>query len=118
METNCTYLPYHQTNYFPKIATDYINADKKLGSFYKYPVSIEGIKQAIEARKLFPEQREVLVQELNRQYEGIQQSARVSENIQSLLQSTTFTITTAHQPNVFTGPLYFVYKLLHVIKIA
>ena len=79
---------------------------------------LRGIKQSIEARKLFPQQREVLVRELKNQYEGIPQPAKVSENIQSLLQPNTFTITTAHQPNIFTGPLYFIYKLLHVIKIA
>jgi bacillithiol biosynthesis cysteine-adding enzyme BshC len=28
------------------------------------------------------------------------------------------TITTAHQPNIFTGPLYFIYKILHAIKLA
>jgi uncharacterized protein YllA (UPF0747 family) len=38
--------------------------------------------------------------------------------LQSLLNDTTFTITTAHQPNIFTGPLYFIYKILHVIKLA
>jgi bacillithiol synthase len=118
METNCTYLPYQQTNYFSKIAIDYINADKKLRPFYNYQVSIEGIKQSIEARNLFPQQREVLVQELKNQYEGIPQPAKVSKNVQSLLQPNTFTITTAHQPNIFTGPIYFIYKLLHVIKIA
>jgi uncharacterized protein YllA (UPF0747 family) len=30
----------------------------------------------------------------------------------------TFTITTAHQNNIFTGPLYFIYKILHAIKLA
>ena len=118
METNCTYLPYQQTNYFSKIAIDYINADKKLRPFYNYQVSIEGINQSIEARNLFPQQREVLVQELKNQYGGIPQPAKVSKNVQSLLQPNTFTITTAHQPNIFTGPIYFIYKLLHVIKIA
>ncbi|HEY6976463.1 MAG TPA: bacillithiol biosynthesis cysteine-adding enzyme BshC [Chitinophagaceae bacterium] len=118
METNCTYLPYHQTNYFSDIAIDYVNADKKLQPFYNYPVSIEGIKQSIGARNLFPQQREVLVRELKDQYEGIPQPVKVSENIQSLLRPNTFTITTAHQPNIFTGPLYFIYKLLHIIKIA
>src|SRR6266542_4307729 len=118
METNCTYLSYDQTNYFSNIVVDYINDDQKLQPFYKYPVSIEGIKQSIDPRRSFSQQRETLVQELNRQYDGIPQSAKLSANIQSLLQPNTFTITTAHQPNIFTGPLYFIYKLLHVIKIA
>ncbi|HEY4936500.1 MAG TPA: bacillithiol biosynthesis cysteine-adding enzyme BshC, partial [Puia sp.] len=30
----------------------------------------------------------------------------------------TFTVTTAHQPAIFTGNLYFIYKILHVVKIT
>ncbi|HEX3766757.1 MAG TPA: bacillithiol biosynthesis cysteine-adding enzyme BshC, partial [Puia sp.] len=44
--------------------------------------------------------------------------APVAKNISSLSDKSTFTITTAHQPAVFTGPLYFIYKILHVIKLA
>ncbi|MBK8141934.1 MAG: bacillithiol biosynthesis BshC [Chitinophagaceae bacterium] len=39
-------------------------------------------------------------------------------NIDSLLSADTFTITTAHQNNIFTGPLYFIYKIVHAIKLA
>ncbi len=35
-----------------------------------------------------------------------------------LSQENTFTICTAHQPNIFTGHLYFIYKILHTIKLA
>jgi bacillithiol biosynthesis cysteine-adding enzyme BshC len=42
----------------------------------------------------------------------------LQKNLELLLEENTFTITTAHQPNIFTGPLYFVYKILHVIKLA
>ncbi len=39
-------------------------------------------------------------------------------NIELLKQENTFTICTAHQPNIFTGHLYFIYKILHAIKLA
>ena len=42
----------------------------------------------------------------------------MDENIRQLLDKNTFTITTAHQPAIFTGTLYFIYKILHVIKLA
>jgi bacillithiol synthase len=118
MEANCTYFPYSETNYFSGIAIDYINADEKLQHFYRHPVSIEGIRQSVEARKLFPQQRDVLVQELQRQYEVLQTAEKVKNNIALLAGEKTFTVTTAHQPNIFTGPLYFIYKILHTIKLA
>lgn len=48
----------------------------------------------------------------------MQASPAVQENIEALLQENTFTVCTAHQPNLFTGPLYFVYKVLHTIRLA
>lgn len=118
MEINCTFLSYEQTGYFSNIAIDYINADTRLQSFYKHPVNIDGVLNAIKERQKFAQQREVLVNELKKQYAGIRHHAKVAENIQLLLKENTFTITTAHQPNIFTGPLYFIYKILHAIKIA
>lgn len=59
-----------------------------------------------------------MVKELGKQYEGINTTITVKENISSLLSSNTFTVTTAHQNNIFTGPLYFIYKIVHAIKLA
>jgi bacillithiol biosynthesis cysteine-adding enzyme BshC len=118
MKANCTYLAYSQTNYFSDLVIDYLDAGEKLLPFYKHEVSIAGIKKSIDARKLFPQQREVLVHELQRQYEGLPQIPTVSHNIKLLRNADTFTVTTAHQPNIFTGPLYFIYKILHTIQLA
>jgi bacillithiol synthase len=118
MKTNCTYLPYDKIAWFSGIAIDYIKANEKLLPFYKYAASTEGIRESIEARKQFPQQRTVLVQELQKQYEGLPLAETLNINIQLLLRENTFTVTTAHQPNIFTGPLYFIYKILHTIKLA
>lgn len=68
-------------------------------------------------RKSFSqESREVLYSELTRQYQGIELHAAVQTNIDLLRSPDTFTITTGHQLSLFTGPLYFVIKVLHVIK--
>jgi bacillithiol synthase len=118
MEANCEYIAYEKTGYFSKLVLDYLDGDEKLKPFYKYPVSIDGIKASIEARKNFDTPRNLLVQQLYKQYEGIKLNELQKQNLQSLLQPNTFTICTAHQPNIFTGPLYFIYKILHVIKLA
>lgn len=118
MDCNASRLPYRQTNAFAKIVLDYIDQSAPLKSFFAHPPSLPGIQKAIETRKKFNVDRKVLVQELKKQYEGVETSDRVTKNIESLLSADTFTVTTAHQNNIFTGPLYFIYKIVHAIKLA
>ncbi|NNV57819.1 bacillithiol biosynthesis cysteine-adding enzyme BshC [Limnovirga soli] len=118
MESNCTHVSYEQTGYFSKLATDYISGAPALQPFYQHQVNIKGIQDAITARQQFPQQRDVLVKALETQYHPIDINPKVAENIQHLRSANTFTITTAHQPNIFTGPLFFMYKILHAIKLA
>ncbi|MFN6946877.1 MAG: bacillithiol biosynthesis cysteine-adding enzyme BshC, partial [Cytophagaceae bacterium] len=40
------------------------------------------------------------------------------ENIELLKDAKTFTVTTGHQLNLMTGPLYFIYKILTAIRLA
>ena len=118
MDCTPTYLPYEQTGYFSKIIIDYLKGDEGLKPFYAYPVSVEGVKAAIEERKKYPTDRKLLVAQLQEQYEGVTLNEKLQTNIEQLNKENTFTITTAHQPNVFTGHLYFVYKILHAVKLA
>lgn len=117
---NCiaTRLPYRQTNAFTKIALDYIDQAAALKPFFEHPVNMQGLQKAIETRQQFATNRAVLVEELRKQYEGVDTSEKVKGNIELLLSQNTYTITTAHQNNIFTGPLYFIYKIVHAIKLA
>ena len=117
METHCSYISYQQTGYFSKLVIDYLNNAPQLQQFYSFPPTFEGLQQSIEQRKNF-QHRKVLVETLQKQYEGLNIDEKVFSNLQSLLNENTFTITTAHQPNIFTGPLYVVYKIFHVIKLT
>ncbi len=113
-----THLPYQDTGFFSKIVIDYLQQNERLSSFYNYDISIEGVKKAISERKQVSYDRSVLVSALQEQYKGVEITDAVQRNLDLLLEENTFTITTAHQPNIFTGPLYFIYKILHTIKIA
>jgi len=117
---NCTSarLPYRQTNCFTKIVLDYLDHAEGLKLFYDHTPSLKGIQDAIKERQKFSTSRETLVEQLKKQYAGVKLNDAVQKNIGSLLSKDTFTITTAHQPNIFTGPLYFIYKILHIIKVA
>jgi len=118
MDWTSTYLPYRQTGYFSRIITDYLDQAAAITPFYSHPATEEGLGKAIEARKQSPIDRAVLVQALEDQYAGVQQAPLVQENIEKLKADTTFTIVTAHQPAIFTGHLYFIYKILHTIRLA
>jgi len=117
MDCISTRLPYRQAGVFSKIVTDLVDHAEALKPFLSYPPTLRGIRQSIEARKKYSTGRKVLVQELKKQY-GDLAKGKVADNIKALSSEDTFTITTAHQPNIFTGPLYFIYKILHAIKLA
>ena len=118
MDCIATRLPYRQTNSFSKTVLDYLDHTEGLKPFYTHLPTVQGIQKAIDARKEFATNRELLVQELKKQYKGVPISDKINENIELLLSADTFTITTAHQNNIFTGPLYFIYKIVHAIKMA
>ena len=118
MNITASHISYSQTGYFSKMVTDYIAADKNLLPFYNHPVSIDGVKAAIAERKKYSTDRNLLNTVLTEQYKDLTLSVKQQLNLQLINSENTFTITTAHQPNIFTGPLYFIYKILHAIKLA
>jgi bacillithiol biosynthesis cysteine-adding enzyme BshC len=118
MDQTVTYLPYESTGYFSKIVSDYLSQSGTLQPFYQHTPDLAGIQQAIAARQSFNTPRKLLVEVLQEQYASLAVTDKVTKNIESLSQTNTFTITTAHQPNIFSGPLYFIYKILHAVKLA
>ena len=117
-DIHCEHINYRDTGYFSKLMIDYIHDDDKLKEFYSHSVSVEGIKEAVAERKRFSTPRRTLVDVLRMQYENIGLTDLQEKNVELLLHENTFTICTAHQPNIFTGPLYFIYKIVHAIKLA
>ncbi len=118
MDSTSTRLSYRQSGVFSKIVLDYIDYSDALTPFISSLPTKEGIQKAIESRKKFATNRELMVQELKKQYSIVKSSGAVQKNIDALLSPDTFTITTAHQNNIFTGPLYFIYKIIHAIKLT
>lgn len=111
-------ISYGSTGYFSKIVTDYISENNSLKNFYQHPVSLQGIKNAVDIRKNFNTNRKLLVTQLQSQYASQPILDKVKQNINLLLDENTFTVCTAHQPGIFTGHLYFIYKIIHAIKLA
>ncbi|WP_153795974.1 bacillithiol biosynthesis cysteine-adding enzyme BshC [Foetidibacter luteolus] len=117
-EVVCSHIAYNQTGFFSKTVTDYLSGQPGLQQFYTHAPNLQGIKDAIAQRQHIAYNRNVLMQQLTSQYHGLPLAEKLEANLQLLLQNNTYTVTTAHQPNIFTGPLYFVYKILHAIQLA
>ncbi|MFY8003797.1 MAG: bacillithiol biosynthesis protein BshC, partial [Chitinophagaceae bacterium] len=111
-------IPYSATGAFSQLVNHYVANHNQLTPFFQHSVSLDGLQQAIVNRKAFSTDRNNLVKALQLQYKDINLNEKQSANLSLLLNSNTFTITTAHQPNIFTGPLYFIYKILHTIKLT
>lgn len=113
-----SYVHYIDTGYFSSLVNDYTTSSPVIRPFFTYTPDADGIASAIEDRAKYPVNRKALTDALSKQYEHLTKSAKTEENIQLLLNENTYTICTAHQPNLLTGYLYFVYKILHAIKLA
>ncbi len=118
MDQTANYLSYESTGYFSRIVSDYLSQSPLLKPFYQHTPDLEGIKASINTRQVFPNNRTLLVDVLTQQYVNMELSEKLKNNLSLLAHKNTFTITTAHQPNIFTGPLYFIYKILHAVKLA
>ncbi len=106
------------TGQFSPLFLDYLRQEPKLEPFYNHYPTLENFGKAISLRNFDPSKRLFLVEVLQKQYSGLPQREKVVENIRELGQSSTFTVTTGHQLNLMSGPLYFVYKIISTINLA
>lgn len=118
MDCRLELTSYAGTGYFSPLILDFLQEDEKLKPFYQYSPLKPDFRQAIEARKTFQTNRKLLVQELEKQYHQVEAGEKVRQNIRALSDENTFTVCTAHQPNLFTGYLYFAYKILQTVRLA
>ncbi|NOT75568.1 MAG: bacillithiol biosynthesis cysteine-adding enzyme BshC [Cyclobacteriaceae bacterium] len=111
-------VPLRSTRSFSDFFLKYIEQDAALKPYYSQFPEVKNFKEQIKEKTPFPSSsRNSLVETLNKQYSKITNpSDAVKKNIQSLADKNTFTVVTGHQLNIFTGPLYFIYKIVTVIN--
>ena len=107
---------FEQTNSFSSFFLDYISGNKALEPFHNGLPTLANFGRQIEKRNFNDANRKILHEVLLSQYQGIETSELLDTNLSKLKEKTTFTITTGHQLNIFTGPLYFIYKIVTVIR--
>jgi bacillithiol biosynthesis cysteine-adding enzyme BshC len=123
MDAAC--IDYKETGYFSQTVIDYVDDVPELRSFYSYRPTLKGFAELFEHKKVIAN-RQLLVEVLTEQYfknsqkgaPELEAAEFVRKKIESLASSNTYTITTGHQLNIFTGPLYFIYKIVTAIKLC
>jgi len=111
-------LAFSDTRSFSTFFLDYIQQKDSLKSFYSNFPEIKNFQSQIltKSKSYSPSNRKVLTEVLQEQYNTLVTSESVKGNLTLLQNENTFTITTGHQLNIFTGPLYFIYKIVTVIN--
>ncbi len=116
MKKHCVDLK--KTGQFSTFFLDYLEGKESLRPFYSHLPALESFKEAIQHKHFSVAKRQILTEVLESQYAGLSVTPAVEQQLQALRQEKTFTVTTGHQLNLFTGPLYFIYKLISVINLA
>jgi bacillithiol biosynthesis cysteine-adding enzyme BshC len=113
-------LPFRSTGFFTDLISDYIEEKKDLKPFYNRFPSTDNFKAQIEekSKSYNQDNRKGLIEVLTNQYKLLSTSQETQQHIDLLLEHTTYTVTTGHQLNFFTGPLYFLYKIVSTINLA
>lgn len=118
MPNDC--ISYQDSGYFTPIMNDYLEQKPNLQPLYnRFPTLGNFGAQIAEKQANFDDAlRKPLVAALSKQYAGIVISKATAANIEALENPKTFTVTTGHQLNLFTGPLYFLYKIISAINLS
>ena len=110
-----TYIDYNDTLSFSSLLIKYLENDIALSKFYGNRPNVGGFTKQISAKT--PVDRDILVDSLIKQQDSSTSELSLA-NINLLRKANSFTITTGHQLNIFTGPLYFIFKIATAIKLA
>ena len=112
-------IPLVTTGLFSSLFSDYISQSSQVKSFYNEHFSLKDFTLYMEKNKFDYLNRPALVNALNQQSNLVSNTTALSKaNILLLEKATTYTVTTGHQLCLFTGPLYFIYKIASTINLC
>ncbi|MEL7219912.1 MAG: bacillithiol biosynthesis cysteine-adding enzyme BshC [Bacteroidota bacterium] len=111
-------MPFAQVPQLSTRDVAYASKDNRLRPFYKYEVNQQAFAEVIHDKSQTPTDRKTLVEVLEQQYTQLADHPISQQQIQALASEKTFTLVTAHQPSLFTGPLYFIIKICSTIQLS
>lgn len=107
--------PIKSLHSFSKLLIDYLAEFPALTKFYGNAPKLEEFEKQIAEKKSFSHSNRVILHEVIKgQYNDIGKEVEID----SILDENTYTVTTGHQLNIFTGPLYVIYKIVSTVNLA
>lgn len=110
-------IPISEFPLFSKIDRELNQNTTPLIEFQQWAPVIENFSHIISQRKLAVH-RQVLQAVIRDQYKMLTPKNGIDGQIESLGRENTFTVTTAHQPCLFSGPAFVLSKAISTIKLA
>lgn len=113
-----TAIPFSEIDSIPRLIKDFLSG--KISAFEDELFDIKNFRKKLDYIKenYSAETRKILAEALSSQMRDLELSAKQKENLQKLSDQDTFTVVTGHQLNLFTGPAFFIYKIMQTIKTA
>lgn len=111
-----TFLNPEQYGNFSPLIQDYLAQNPELKPLYAGFPTPDSLQESADEKLNEYVHREVVASVLKRQMGGLDLSEKQKENLEKFTLPETVTITTGHQLNLLTGPLYFFYKILQTLK--
>lgn len=115
-------IPISETGLYSNLVLDYVQQKEDVKPFYEYAPEMQAFESVIANRKFDAARRDILVNTLLKQYAELgidrKQAKAVFANIDALCKEHTYTVTTGHQLALFTGPLFFITKILSTIRLT
>lgn len=105
--------------YLNPLVADYLFHPEKIQHLFNHFADKNGFENIIKEISNHTFDRKQLVDILLHQAQSIENTSKETlQNIKKISQSNTFTITTGHQLNLLTGPLFFIYKISAAIYLS
>lgn len=113
-----SHLNFTEIPSIPQLIKDFLEG--KFPQFQEDFFSLDNFKIKIEnkSKSFSEENRRNLCLALENQLKNLDLSDLQKSNLEFLKKENTFTVTTGHQLNLFTGPVFFIYKILQTVKTA
>jgi bacillithiol biosynthesis cysteine-adding enzyme BshC len=112
-------LDFKKSGSLNPLVLDYLEKNEKARPFYEHFPDLNGFKEFLSANSFGNVNREILYHNLLSQSTRVNNTdAATTGNIARLKNKNAYTITTGHQLCLFTGPLYFIYKIFSAINLC